>query len=67
MTVWALLRQLIVHVCHGRGRDTVYVGVNWDTPDGLECLNAVAEEFTWDSNRDASCNLTGTSPTAPRT
>lgn len=61
LTVYRLLRLLLVHVLHGRGRDTVSVSVWWTDADGYtEALSADADTFTWEGDGDRFCTISGT-------
>lgn len=59
MTAYRLLWELVKHVLHGRGKDTVYLSV--DLPDPLdEPASGELQEFTWEGDLDRFCVLTAT-------
>jgi len=50
VTAYALFRELLKHILHGRGRDVVYLMAGGD-----DTVNWSAAEFDWAGDGDAFC------------
>lgn len=61
MSVYRLLWELLKHVLHRRGRDEVFVAINWD---GGFATGSVTE-FRWESDADAFCMIESESEEQP--
>jgi hypothetical protein len=47
VTVYRLLRAVLLHILHGGGRDEVGIAVNWDTADGEDFVCGDVRDFNW--------------------
>lgn len=50
MTAYALFRELLKHILHGRGRDPVYLMAGGDL-----AVDWLADDFSWAGDDDAFC------------
>jgi len=50
VTAYALFRELLKHILHGRGRDPVYLMAGGDL-----AVDWLADDFSWAGDDDAFC------------
>jgi hypothetical protein len=59
MTVWQLLRAVVVHVLHGRGRDQVYLSLDTACAH-ITQHDWLLDDVSWTDGRDRYVVLEGT-------
>lgn len=57
MTVYRLLRTLLAHALRGRGRDDVFLSIEWDLPHHSGAVIGSIVDFSWESDADAFCMI----------